>query len=147
MKDNSIGKYISIISRQTQSYISSEMQKLGITGSEYIFLVNTPDEGVVTQQEICNSFELDPAFATRGVKSLVDKGYLTRTKSKTDKRSYEIAITEKGKRLKPFIREKLNYWTAILAGDMTKEEITEVINMFKEIKNRANKELQKKVEK
>jgi DNA-binding MarR family transcriptional regulator len=143
MEDNSIGKYISIISRQTQAYISREMHKLGITGSEYIFLVNTPDEGVITQQEICNSFELDPAFATRGVKSLVDKGYLIRTKSATDKRSYEIAITEKGKRLKPFVQERLDNWTAVLAGDMTKEEITEVINKLIELKNRANKEIQK----
>lgn len=143
MEDKSIGKYISIISRQTQAYISREMQKLGVTGSEYIFLVNTPDEGVITQQEICNSFELDPAFATRGVKSLVDKGYLTRTKSKTDKRSYEIAITEEGKRLKPFIQERLDYWTAVLAGDMTKEEITEFINKLIELKNRAKKEMEK----
>lgn len=144
MEDNSIGKYVSIISRQTQAYVSREMQKLGITGSEYIFLVNTPDEGVITQQEICNNFELDPAFATRGVKSLVDKGYLTRTKSKIDKRSYEIAITEKGKRLKPFIQERLDHWTTVLAGDMTKEEITEVINKLLELKNRANKELAKR---
>lgn len=143
MEDKSIGKYISIISRQTQAYISREMHKLGISGSEYIFLVNTPDEGVITQQEICNSFELDPAFATRGVKNLVDKGYLTRTKSKTDKRSYEIAITDKGKQLKPLIRERLDHWTGVLAGDMTEEEITEVINKLIELKERAKKEMEK----
>jgi|LGOV01.1.fsa_nt_gb DNA-binding MarR family transcriptional regulator len=142
MEDKSIGKYISILARQSQAYISREMQKLGITGSEYIFLINTPNEGVVTQQEICNNFELDPAFATRGVKSLVGKGYLTRTKSKTDKRSYEIAITEKGKKLKPFIQERLDHWTEVLAGDMKNDDITEVINTLIELKNRANKEIQ-----
>jgi len=142
MKDNSIGKYISIISRQTQAYISREMKKFGITGSEYLFLVNTPDEGVITQQEICNSFEVDPAFATRGVKRLVDKGYLSRKRSQTDKRSFEIALTEEGKLLKPLVQEKLQYWTTVLAGDMTDEEQDAFVNKLIELKNRANEDLQ-----
>lgn len=141
MKNYSIGKYISIISRQTQVYISREMLKIGITGSEYIFLVNTPDDGVITQQEICNRFELDPAFATRGVKSLVAKGYLIREKSLVDKRSFEISVTDKGRALKPAIHEILDHWTDVLAGDMPETEREDMMNKLIDFKNRANKEI------
>lgn len=139
MQTKSIGKYISIISRQSQAYISYEMKKFGITGSEYLFLIHTPNEGVITQQEICDDFKLDPAFATRGVKSLVEKGYLSREKSQVDKRSYDIALTDKGRTLKPLIQERLDNWSYTLAGDMTDEELYDFIDKLIEISKRASK--------
>jgi len=141
MHSSSIGKLISIISRQTQNYISREMQRLGITGSEYIFLVNTPDEGEITQQEICNQFELDPAYATRGVKSLVAKGLLNREKSTIDKRSYEITLTDEGRLMKPKIQKVLDHWTDVLAGDMSQEEKDDIIETLMGFKTRANEEI------
>lgn len=140
----SIGKLISIISRQNQIYLIREMNKIGITGSEYIFIANVPDTGFTTQQEICNDFQLDPAFATRSINSLVKKGYLEKVKSKYDKRFFEIRLTKEGIPIKMQVKSKLNYWSVVLGGNMKESEIDDLLITLNKIKQRANIEIKKK---
>lgn len=140
-----IGKLISIMARQNQMYIVREMNKIGITGSEYIFIANVPDTGFTTQQKICNDFELDPAFATRSINSLVKKGYLEKVQSKHDKRVFEIKLTKKGSPIKKQVKNKLNYWSDVLSDNMAESEIDELLITLNEIKQRANKEIKRRV--
>lgn len=139
----SIGKYISIISRQFQIYISRELKDYDVTGSEYIFIVNVPKHGFITQKEICDEFSLDPAFATRGVKSLEKKGFVIRTKNENDKRSHYISLTEKGRVVQPIIQEKLQNWTRILAGGDSHDEIKNAVNKLQIFTRNALKEISK----
>lgn len=142
MGNESIGKIISIIARQNQMYLVKEMNKIGISGSEYIFIANIPDKGFATQQQICNEFEVDPAFATRSVNSLVKKGYVEKLKSKLDKRSYELRLTENGLLKKRQVRDRLDYWTEVLKGDMDDLEVDALLKVLLELKERAGNELQ-----
>lgn len=141
-EDQNIDKYLSKITRKSQVYISIEMAKLGISGSECLFLINVPDDGAITQQEMCNYFEFDSAFATRGVKSLIAKGLLNKVKNKKDRRSFEISLTEKGKKLKPTVFKVLSRWSDILVTDLTLEEKRDMIGKLKKINLRAKAELQ-----
>lgn len=141
-KDENIDEYISKISRKSQVYITIEMAKLGISGSECLFLINVPDHGVITQQEMCNLFEFDAAFATRGVKKLIAKGLLNKNKDESDKRSFKISLTEKGKLLKPRAFGILNHWSNVLATDLNKKEKKDLIEKLKKMNIRAKTELQ-----
>lgn len=138
-----IGKMISIIARQNQMYLVKEMNKIGITGSEYIFIANIPDEGTVIQQEICNELELDPGFATRSVKSLINKGYVVKVKNQQDKRAYNLKLSKRGLLKKKLVLEKLDYWNEVVAGNMTDIEIEKMFCNLIEIKKRIRNELNK----
>jgi DNA-binding MarR family transcriptional regulator len=114
MKRESLAKIIGIIARQNRIYLVKEMNKIGVSGTEYIFIANIPDYEFTTQQKICNEFEFDSAFATRGVNSLVKKGLVEKVKSKEDTRSFEIKLTDEGRKIKKSVNEKLEYWTNVL---------------------------------
>lgn len=86
MTEKSIGKYISILSRQSQIYINRELKNYNITSSEYTFLLNVPDYGDINQKQICDQFSIDQAMATRSMKSLEKKGLVLREKNPSDKR-------------------------------------------------------------
>lgn len=94
MNKTNIGKYISILSRQFQIYINRELKEHDISSSEYIFIVNIPDDGDINQKQICDSFEIDQAMATRSMKSLEEKGLVLREKNPHDKRAYMIPLTK-----------------------------------------------------
>jgi len=142
MTDKSIGKYISILSRQAQIYINRELKVYDITSSEYIFLINVPDYGDINQKQICDEFSIDQAMATRSMKSLEKKGLVHREKNPSDKRAYMISLTEKGKKIKPIIIEKLDNWTKLIAGDMSEADFNTVLETLKYFSENAVKEVQ-----
>lgn len=137
MVNNSLGREISILARQFNIYIARELKELDIMPSEYIFIANIEKGRKCSQQELCDYFVIDKAVATRAVRSLISKGLLTREKNTADKREYVLSLTEKGEVVRPVIIEKLNNWTKILGGDLTKDEIEIQCNQLKNMRKNA----------
>lgn len=138
--NNSLGKEISILSRQFNIYISRELKELDIMPSEYIFIVNIEKGCKCSQQYLCDFFVIDKAVATRAVCSLVKKGILMRQKNPADKREYMLSLTEKGEQLKPLIQKKLSNWTRILAKNLSEEQMVAEYEILKDMRKNAVKE-------
>ena len=119
----SVGKWISILYRQAQIYLNRELKPYGLNSSEYIYLVNlsTENDGS-NQKHLSDMIIIDNAFTTRAMKSLEKKDYITREKSKSDKRSYNIRLTGKGIDIQPTILKVLKDWTDIISEGMDEEE-------------------------
>lgn len=116
-----VGKEIGIIMRQSQSCLAKRFQNIDITISEYMFLINIPDEGYLTQKEICNELVIDEACATRAIKSLQKKELIYKTKSIKDKRAFEITLTDEGRKRKVKVFEILDDWNKIILSDFSEE--------------------------
>ncbi len=136
----SIGKWISILHRQAQIYINRELKPYGLNSSEYIYLVNLASENEgVNQKYLSNMIIIDDALTTRAMKSLENKGYITREKSREDKRSYHIKLTQKGVEIQPVILETLINWTDIISEGMKDEEKDCIIQKLMVMSNNALK--------
>ena len=136
----SIGKWISILHRQSQIYINRELKPYGLNSSEYIYLVNLASENEgVNQKYLSNLIIIDDALTTRAMKSLENKGYITREKSRDDKRSYHIKLTQKGVEIQPIILDKLINWTDIISEGMKDEEKDCIIQKLMVMSNNALK--------
>lgn len=138
--NNSIGREISILSRQFNIYIARELKELGIMTSEYIFIVNIESGSKCSQQDLCDYFVIDKAAATRAVSSLVEKGLVMREKNSNDRREYILSLTEKGEQIKPLIQEKLSNWTKILGRDLSEEQIVAQCEELKKMREKAVEE-------
>ncbi|VBB09012.1 Hypothetical protein LUCI_4298 [Lucifera butyrica] len=123
----SIGKWISVLYRQSQIYMNNELRPYGLNSSEYVYLINLAQYEGVNQKYLSDMLIIDDALTTRVMKSLERKGYLIRKKSLEDKRSYNVSLTEKGKEIQPIIMEKLHYWTEILSKGLNEGEINYII--------------------
>ena len=135
----SIGKWISILHRQSQVYLNKELKPYNLNSSEYIYLINLAGNAGVNQKYLSDMIIIDDALTTRAMKSLEEKGYIVREKSQSDKRSYNIKLTEKGLKIQPIIHEKLNYWTSVLSENMKEEEIDSMIEKLRSMSNNALK--------
>lgn len=138
--NNSIGREISILSRQFNIYIARELKELGIMTSEYIFIVNIESGSKCSQQDLCDYFVIDKAAATRAVSSLVEKGLVMREKNSSDRREYILSLTEKGEQIKPLIQEKLSNWTKILGRGLSEEQIVAQCEELKKMREKAVEE-------
>jgi DNA-binding MarR family transcriptional regulator len=136
----SIGKWISILHRQAQIYLNRELKPYGLNSSEYIYLVNlAAGNNGVNQKQLSDMIIIDDALTTRAMKSLENKGYIVREKSQSDKRSYNIRLTEKGIRIQPIILGILKKWTDIISEGMNEEEKDLIIQKLKAMSNNALK--------
>jgi DNA-binding MarR family transcriptional regulator len=122
-QEKSIGKWISVLHRQAQIYLNRELKPYGLNSSEYIYLVNLAAENDgVNQKRLSDTLIIDRAFTARAMKSLENKGYIVRKRSRNDKRSYNIRLTEKGTGIQPVILAILKRWTGIISEGMNEEE-------------------------
>jgi DNA-binding MarR family transcriptional regulator len=136
----SIGKWISILYRQAQIYLNKELKPYGINSSEYIYLVNlAAEKDGSNQKHLSDMIIIDDALTTRIMKNLEDKGYVIREKSQSDRRSYNIRLTEKGIDIQPIILKALKDWTDIISEGMDEEEKDFVIQKLTVMSNNALK--------
>ena len=136
----SIGKWISILHRQSQIYLNRELKPYNINSSEYIYLVNLTDEhDEVNQKQLSDMIIIDDAFTTRAMKSLENKGYIVREKSRSDQRSYNIRLTEKGVGIRPIIIAILKNWTDIISEGMSEKDKNSLIERLATMSNNALK--------
>lgn len=133
----SIGKWISILHRQAQVYLNSELKQYGLNSSEYIYLINLAENEGVSQKYLSDMLIIDDAFTTRVIKSLELKGFIVREKNSEDKRLYNIRLSDKGNHIQPVIMKILKNWTAILSENMTEEEIDLTIEKLKRMSGNA----------
>jgi DNA-binding MarR family transcriptional regulator len=135
----SIGKWISILHRQSQIYLNKELKPYDLNSSEYIYLVNLAENDGVNQKYLSDMIIIDDALTTRVMKSLESKGYIIRERNLNDQRSYNIRLTEKGVRIQPIILEKLKYWTDIISKGLNEEDKDSIIEKLIAMSNNALK--------
>lgn len=135
----SIGKWISILHRQSQIFLNKELKPYNLNSSEYVYLINLAENDGVNQKYLSDMIFIDDALTTRAMKSLESKGYIIREKSQKDQRSYHIRLTEKGISIQPIILEKLKSWTDIISKSMDEEEKDIIISKLKEMSDYALK--------
>lgn len=142
----SIGKWISILQRQSQIYLNRKLKPYGLNSSEYIYLVNlaSKNDGV-NQKHLSDMIIIDYALTTRALKNLENKGFIVRKRNKNDQRSYNIMLTEKGVKIQPIILEILKSWTDIISEGMNEEEKDSIIQKLTVMSNNALKETKGKL--
>lgn len=120
---NSIGRLISILHRQAQIYINCTLKEYGITSAEYAFLLYLYRKDGITQDELSTYLYIDKSATARAIKSLEEKGYITRNKDDIDKRCNRVYISEKARLCETEIKQRIHRWSEFLTEDMDEETI------------------------
>lgn len=110
MPSSRIGKYISILNRQSQKYLHHLVKQYGIGYSSYYFVMYIGANPKCSQKEMCASMAMDQAMATREMRRLEKSGYIIREKRPGNAKTYEISLSEKGEELYWKLKNKLMEW-------------------------------------
>lgn len=127
----SVGHNFGILERRSRVYIAAACAPWKIGYSEYIILRYLYDHEGVCQDEIAGYLFADKAQVARNVKTLEEKGYITRRQDEHDKRFKHIYVTPQGKELRQPLQLLLNQWISRLTEGMDQELVAKTIQGMK----------------
>ncbi len=119
---NSPGKYISILYRYFQKFISRELQELDIGSGQYSFLITLYKKDGISQESLVEALGIDKGTTARAILNLSEKGYIKREVDPNDRRSYRIFLTEKAFKAQPYINDALLRLNEIIMSGFSESE-------------------------
>lgn len=134
-ESESIGKYISILYRQAQSYITHHLKSYNIGSGQYIFLLALYRHDGINQEELSQELLIDKATTARALSKLEKAGYVTRSRDPEDKRAYRIFLTDRAWEVKPVICRTVQAWSSLLGADLSEEEKIHIGVILKKMVN------------
>lgn len=94
-----LGLIISNVNRIYSSYLDKKLGEYDITRSQAHFLLGLNEQDHVSQEEICNLFNMTEGTVARTMKRLEDKKLIIRQTNPQDKRKKIIILTDNGKKI------------------------------------------------
>lgn len=126
-----------ILNRTFISYVSASLSGKDLSYSDSIFLVNIGDREGTSQEELAHALVIDKAAVAHSVKTMEKKGYITTARSKVDKRSKELYLTDSGKHLYQYMQHLNQQWLNDVLGDIDQPDMKVFIQTIDHISNRA----------
>ena len=118
----SVGRYISCIYRNFHKYMHEQLKQYDLGSGQFHFLMMLYKKDGVNQETLAEKLNIDKATSARAIKKLEEKGYVTRIRDETDRRNYNVFLTEKAQTLKPKIKSILKNWTDFLLTNISESE-------------------------
>ena len=132
-KREPIGKYLSIINRKGNVFITKEISKFGIGSGQVMFLMELYKKDGISQEELSEGLNIDKATTCRAIKKLEEAEFLTRVKDKNDKRAYKLYLTQKSKDMEESIRGVLRICENHISKNLSEEEVKTLAMILKKI--------------
>ena len=122
------------ISKMSQDNLRSILSHLDIDRSFYPLLLIESGKGI-TQQELSRELSCDKVQVVRIIDYLSSNGYVERIPNKTDKRKYELVITEKAVKVIPEIKKAFHELSLVSLKGLSEHQKSELYNMLVKIES------------
>jgi DNA-binding MarR family transcriptional regulator len=133
-----IGKSISVLNNQRQRHVSAIITKYGLGSTGYGFLLSLRNQEGITQRELCSGLSIDDGLGSRTSVSLEKRGYIVRKRSKEDKRSYEVYLTNKAKAIIPELIIGYEQWWEQLCSGVNENDLKILASRLKALAEQAS---------
>ena len=117
------------ISKMSQDIVQGNLSHLDIDRSFYPLLLIDAGNGI-TQQELARELSCDKVQVVRIIDYLSSNGYVERTPNKTDKRKYELSVTDKARKVIPNIKKAFDELSAITLKGLTIKQKNELYTLL-----------------
>lgn len=119
-----IGRKMDKVGRMFQA----ELQHLDIERSFYPLMLIEAGNGI-TQQELADKLFCDKVQVVRIIDYLSSNGYVERVQNQTDKRKYELTITEKARLVLPDIKKAISNTSSIAMKGLSENQVSQLYSM------------------
>ena len=127
---NCVGRVLTRLARKCQIAVGNALQQYNLTAAEEPFLMSVLNNEGLTQEELTAYVGVDKAAASRTVRSLEEKGFLSRVQDPKDKRQNRVYPTDKAKEIGPLVRKELYKINLALTKELTQEEDDQVYHLL-----------------
>ncbi len=123
-----IGRKMDKVGRMFQAELQAELQHLDIERSFYPLMLIEAGNGI-TQQELADKLFCDKVQVVRIIDYLSSNGYVERVQNQTDKRKYELTITEKARLVLPDIKKAISNTSSIAMKGLSENQVSQLYSM------------------
>ncbi|MBR5533568.1 MAG: MarR family transcriptional regulator [Ruminiclostridium sp.] len=127
---NCVGRVLTRLARKCQIAVGNALQQYNLTAAEEPVLMAILNHEGFTQEELTAYIGVDKAAASRTVRSLEEKGFLTRVQDPKDKRQNRVYPTDKAREIGPLVRKELYKINLALTEALTQEEDDQVYHLL-----------------
>lgn len=128
----------------SDKYSDEEFRKIGIGTRQGVILKLLLNNGSMTQKELTYRLQITSSSCGELIGKLEQAKYLKRSISKTDKRTFDVHLTESGRKMAEKYREKSNVVLNEWASDLTDDEQKELYTLLCRLSGGLEKQLNKK---
>ena len=126
-----ISATFAMIKRSYIRYLDNKINDMNITSGEVPFLSVLNEHDKITQKELADSLRTSEGLTTRVLKSIEEKGYVTREVDEKNKRRKIITITPKGQESATKIKKYQKEWENEVFEFLTDNEFNEFKSILK----------------
>ena len=124
-----VGRKMDKIGKMFQAKLQGSLKHLDIERSFYPLILIETGNGI-TQQELASQLLCDKVQVVRIIDYLSSNGYVERIQNQTDKRKYELEITEKARLVLPDIKKAINDTTLVALNGLSVKQIDQLYSML-----------------
>ncbi len=129
-KKNSVG----YLMRMCTNLVLPQMEALFVdqelTFSQWTTLVTLHDGRITSAGDLAQNICHDAGSLTRLIDQMVERGFVTRDRSQTDRRVVTLSLTPRGRAMVETLAPKvMQYWNGLLSG-FSHEEVDTLINLL-----------------
>ncbi|MGL5648818.1 MAG: MarR family winged helix-turn-helix transcriptional regulator [Clostridium sp.] len=127
--------------KQYYIYISKTIKDfdLNISSAEFGFLKELIYNDGVIQEVLVHNTCIDKAATSRLIKSLESKNLIKRIRNEHDKRSFNVFLTDEGKKLVPSIEKILTDWFSLVQNSVGSDNLKTFMTLFESINQNSFK--------
>ena len=125
------------IERITKKYKNVAVRDMEINGRDSQFLICIAHDEGMSQEKLAERLCIDKSAITRRISTLEKDGYVERKKNPEDKRSIQLFLTEKAKKIMPEIKKIGLDWNRYLMSELTDEEQRLLDDFLEKVKLKA----------
>jgi DNA-binding MarR family transcriptional regulator len=141
---NSVGYLMRICTNRVLPQMETLFQDQELTFSQWTTLVALHDGRITTPGDLAQNICHDAGSLTRLVDQMVQRGFVTRGRSETDRRVVTLSLTPRGRSLVEALAPKvMHFWNGLLSG-FTHAEIDTLINLLTRLAIVADRKQDKK---
>ena len=128
--ENFLNDYIGIMIHQTDlaltSNVKAKLEPLNIAPEQNLVMLLLLEQDGLTQNEIAKRLNKDKTNIARMISNLEEKGFIKRHVNEFDKRSFNIYLTEIGKKLGELLKPIAEENNQIVCSGISNEELQTV---------------------
>lgn len=122
METSSFAYQVADLKREFTLFCSERLQEMGLSIGLMFFVLYIGKHANCSPGELSEAIRMDTGHTTRSIDKLVKDGFVQKKRSEIDKRSQELALTEKGEKAFEKIYSLFRQWDQIKLKELSEEE-------------------------
>ncbi|AKN31230.1 MarR family transcriptional regulator [Clostridium carboxidivorans P7] len=105
-----LSKYISVTHRRSQIFYTEQLEKIGISSGQFMYIVCICKNPGYTQDELSQQLVIDKSTVAKVLSQLEANGFITKITNSNDRRAFNVFPTDKALTIYPKILEIKEQW-------------------------------------